>query len=126
MIAIGCTQHFEIAVTKDLVDGLVMLGMHHYDGTCQQSVRCGQGGFIYGWKNSLDWLLSQEQPPLTEYATNRELQICLKICESLPYSRMLITAEQFKACQQFTRFGYAALRQADNDPRFKESILVML
>lgn len=55
---------------------LISLSNVHYDATCRAAASVG--GFIYGWKNSLDW-----NPATKVKGAWRELDTCLKILEGL-------------------------------------------
>lgn len=110
-IAIGCTQRFDVTVTRSLVDVLTKLGTWHYDNVCRSAVMCG--GLIYGWVNQMDWLEVGEETFVASI-TNRELQTCLKICETSP----TMSAAEIVTRGKFTMLGYAALRQASEDQRF--------
>lgn len=117
-IEIGCAQRFDVTVTRELVALLTKLGSMHYDGHCKSSVT--HGGFIYGW--SVGRGMAEPESPTIERATNRELQTCLKICECPP--RHIMSAEEQATLDGFVRLGYAALRQASEDPRFSQTIPV--
>lgn len=121
---IGCTQRFDIEVTPALVDLLTKSGQMHYDGVCKDAVRAGRGGFIYGWSNRLEGRrLLGETDPVIDGITNRQLQTCLKIFEMpLPPGS---TPEEERLRGEFTRMGFAALRQGDADPRFQLDIPVV-
>lgn len=111
-IGIACEQKFRISVTKPLVDLLTKLGHMHYDRTCKAAVM--YGGFIYGWSNY--WALGEklETDVEDQDVTNRELQLCLKICED----PLELSAQELVLKHQFISVGFAALRQASADPRF--------
>lgn len=116
-IEIGAKQIFYLHLSKALVDMLTELAGTHYDSECRSSVQYGH--FIYGWKNQIELQTSQ---PVVTSCTNRELQTCLKICEN-PMPLPTVFAE---ARNEFTKFGYAALRQATEDERFSRLVPVVL
>lgn len=119
-ISIGCTQRFDVTVTRPLIDMLTKLSTTHYDGVCKDAA--APGGFIYGWNNRMSFIESDGERLtfFVEPLTNRQLQTCLKICEnSLPLSQ-----ESTILRREFSRMGFAALRQADSDKRFSEAIPV--
>lgn len=117
-IEIGCTQRFDVTVTSPLIHMLTKLGSLHYDSVCKSAVL--QGGFIYGWRNRMDFLQEGERTTFVGSITNRELQTCMKICENCP----TMSLEESSTRNQFFQLGFAALRQADKDPRFAMTVPV--
>lgn len=63
---------FELDLNKAIVDLLMDTAKKHYDHTCR--VSCEQGGFIYGWKNCVEF-------ETTCGASFRQLDLTLKIFE---------------------------------------------
>lgn len=120
-IGVACKQKFQIGVTKPLVDLLTKLGHVHYDGACKAAVM--YGGFVYGWSNY--WALGEalETAIIEQSVTNRELQTCLKICEYAPQD---LSDKEHLLKAQFQAIGFAALRQADNDERFRTVVPVYI
>lgn len=120
MISIGCIQRFDITVTRPLIDALKKCSETHYDGVCRSASM--PGGFIYGWNNRMTFAEEDDEAARTfiDGLTNGKLQTCLKIFENpIP-----LTSEQTIARMQLSRLGYAALRQANTDNRFKHTIPV--
>lgn len=114
-IGIGCTQRFDITVTRELVALLTKLGGMHYDGVCQSAVV--ERGFIYGWRMHAEHFADPSEKEFIKSVTNSNLQTCLKIFEFPPPN---LTLEEFNLRNYFTEIGFAALRQADIDERFDE------
>lgn len=121
-IAIGCTQRFDVTVTGPLIDLLTRLGNTHYDGVCKAAV--ARGGFIYGWGNRMDWTKESGTAgdSFVDPITNGQLQTCLKICENRLPS---MTEEALALRREFSMLGFAALRQAGEDPRFATTVPVV-
>ena len=62
-----------------MIDVLMELSIHHYDGTCREASQ--YGGFIYGWSNVVPWSVVHDPEAITVSATFHELDITLKLCE---------------------------------------------
>lgn len=118
-IEIGAKQVFYLRLNETIVAMLVALANTHYDSACKKSVQ--PGGFIHGWSNHLYFAREMKEDPVSMVScTNWELQTALKICENF----MELPEEQAAARRYFTRWSYAALRQATDDERFKQCIPV--
>lgn len=74
---------FYFRITRAQLDALLWLSKHHYDGKCQQASIPGRGGFINGWKNTLDFMDDGECS-----ANLQELDLCLKITELAAHAPM--------------------------------------
>jgi hypothetical protein len=124
-IGVGCTQRFDVTVTRDLVSALIILGAHHYDSACRGATMCGVGGFIYGWQNRFT-CLEETKESVIEPINNRSLQTCLKLCEIMNLCKPLLTSKQLVTLSRFIRLGNTALVQASADERFAKVIQVEL
>jgi hypothetical protein len=78
-IAITCTPKFWIELSPEHVEVLRKLAIWHYDGVCNRAAL--QGGFIYGWCNSLSYAAEGEISKCS--GSFRDLDLCLKIMESV-------------------------------------------
>ncbi len=92
----------EFHMTLDLlvVEALMLLSKHHYDGLCRRVG--GNGGFLYGWKNRRDWAEVDGDPTCAVSGSFRDLDLTLKLCEisrslSLVTQDMDIALEEYKA-----------------------------
>jgi len=87
---INYKHHFELTLNKEIVDLLIDRAKNHYDRTCQKS--CEQGGFLYGWKNCIEF-------KVTCGASFRQLDLTLKIlknyCGTLTGSRISLEYTTF-------------------------------
>lgn len=118
-IEIGCTQRFDVTVTAPLIAALTKLGTAHYDSVCKAAVM--HGGFIFGWRNRMGFLQEGGRTTFVESITNQQLQTCLKICEFPPPT---LSQEESIARNHFFQLGFAALQQAEKDPRFAMTVPV--
>jgi hypothetical protein len=84
-IQIHASPVFLIPLREKHIEVLMLLSEHHYDGTCKAASKVG--GFLYGWKNQIDWWKDYEQEE--EYKTIRtnmhELGLCCKMLEMSSY-----------------------------------------
>lgn len=76
LMALVWQPAFELVLTREVLDPLLICSSLHYDHACRSA---GQvGGFLYGWQNQLEW---SEAPHQTVRMSTHQLDICLKILE---------------------------------------------
>lgn len=120
-IEIGAKQVFYLRLNEDIVQMLMALSATHYDGDCKRASQ--HGGLLFGWQNHMEFARETRETPVSMVnCSNRELQLALKICENF----MALPEAQAQARREFTKWGYAALEQATEDPRFKQLVPVVV
>lgn len=97
---------FDLTLEKDLVSLLMRLSGRHYDGACRKA--SDQGGFLFGWKNSIDF----DSPCL---ATTRELDLTLKIMELAPN----LTNDEEIMLKKFTSFVWDLIKASEKLNEYK-------
>ena len=66
----------EIQFTRDEFNYIAETAAQHYDATCKGAFQCGRLGFMYGMN-----VLHQQEPIISRYFTEDEIQILCKIME---------------------------------------------
>lgn len=97
---------FYIPLTKEHVAVLTKLSGSHYDGVCKSASRLG--GFIYGWKNLVEFATNDEATPC--HASGRELDTCLKILEMSVFGKY--TNEEMLLIEEMIRDFHGAYKHA--------------
>lgn len=111
-IEISAQPLFRVPLTLADVAVLLELSALHYDETCRLAGVPGEQGFIYGWNSWLTLLATTPDEPPVVTATWRQLDLCLKLMEFLPYR---FTAERTATVRRLsTAFnGAMSLAQAE-------------
>lgn len=93
---IRCRPIFDLELSDEVVSLLIKKALTHYDKTCVVAAR--QGGFIYGWGNSV-------KMGCTCTATFRDLDLTLKVFESVYGS----SDKELKIMKGYSEFIYKLL-----------------
>lgn len=82
-ITIKSEPRFEITgINLPMITTISELAYHHYDGVCRNAAK--NGGFIYGWKNSITWAAPD---PVIVIASQRELATLGKVLEMANFNK---------------------------------------
>lgn len=102
-ITIDWTPKFSCEFTLEQLDRLIEISKRHYDGVCRSA--SGENGFLIQWRQRIEAEIFN-----SIYATFRELDIVLKICEMAhfyQFDKKIISA----MCSDI----HAALSKANNE-----------
>lgn len=96
---------FRFALNDKQLEVLIKCSSHHYDMVCKDASKVG--GFIYGWKNSMDFHKDLGDGYLPCKASWRDLDCCMKILEGV---HVCDEAEKITASE--IRFAFIACFRA--------------